>query len=432
MGLELHYGVIMTSQRHLSSVIPPLLRNVDFRRFWTGQTISVFGDQVSFLALPLAAVLVLDASAAEMGLLGAANLIPHLLLSLPVGVWVDRLPHRRRVMIAADIGRALLLGSVPLAYALGVLTIGQLYLVAFLTGCLTVFFDISYSTVFVSVTPGRRYVEANSLLHGSRSLSNVGGPALAGGLVQLLSAPAALLADAISFLGSAFFLGRVRAREPELEPEADGRIRARIASGFRFIFASPILRASLAGVATINFFNYMFWALFVLFATRTLDVKPGQLGTVLAAAGIGGVIGALIAGRLGRRIGVGPAYVLGCALFPAPLLLVPLAGGPHFLVVAMLFTAEFASSIGVMILDINGNSISTAITPDRVRGRVAGANRFVNYGVRPLGSLAGGFLGAAIGLRPTLWIAAAGALTGLLWLLPSPVVRLRELPSAAD
>lgn len=421
----------MTSHRRLSSVIPPLLRNVDFRRFWTGQTISVFGDQISFLALPLAAVLVLDASAAEMGLLGAANLIPHLLFSLPVGVWVDRLAHRRRVMIWADLGRALLLGSVPLAYALDVLAIGQLYLVAFLTGCLTVLFDISYSTVFVSVTPERRYVEANSLLHGSRSLSSVGGPALAGGLVQLLSAPAALLADAISFLGSAFFLSRVRATEPALEPEVDGRIRARVASGFRFIFGSPILRASLACVATINFFNFMFWALFVLFTTRTLDLGPGELGTVLAAAGVGGVIGALIAGRLGRRIGVGPAYILGCALFPAPLLLVPLAGGPHLLVVAMLFTAEFLSSIGVMILDINGNSIQTAITPDRFRARAAGAHRFVNYGVRPLGSLAGGFVGAAIGLRPTLWIAAAGAIAGLLWLLPSPIRQLRELPETA-
>lgn len=418
----------MTLTRRLSSVVPPLLRHVEFRRFWTGQTISVLGDQISFLALPLAAVLVLEASAAEMGLLGAANLIPHLLLSLPVGVWLDRMERRRRVMIAADLGRAVLLGSIPFAYAFDALSIGQLYGVAFLTGCLTVFFDISYSTIFVSVTPERRFVEANSLLHGSRSLAAVGGPSLGGLLVQALGAPIALLVDAISFVGSAIFLRRIRAPEPALEPQADGRLRARVAAGFRFIFGSRVLRSSLACVATINFFNFMFWALFVLYATRTLGVEPGALGLILAAGAIGGVIGAVVAGRVGRRIGVGPAYALGCLVFPLPLLLVPLADGPELAIVAMLIAAEFVSSIGVMVLDISGNSINTAITPDRLRARVTGANRFVNYGVRPLGSLAGGFLGAAIGLRPTLWIAAAGAIAGVLWLLPSPILRLRELP----
>ena len=272
------------------------------------------------------------------------------------------------------------------------------------------------------------YVAASSLLYGSRAFSFVAGPSVGGLLVQAFKAPVALAVDAVSYLLSAAFLASIRPREAETDEAEGGHVLA----GLRYIRRTPTILAALLATATINFFNFMFWALFVLFTTRTLDVGPGELGTVLAAAGVGGVIGALIAGRLGRRIGVGPAYILGCALFPAPLLLFPLAGGPHLLVVAMLFAAEFLSSIGVMILDINGNSISTAITPDRLRARAAGANRFVNYGVRPLVSLTGGFLGAAIGLRPTMWIAAAGAIAGLLWLLPSPIPRLRELPESPD
>src|SRR5918992_3014010 len=194
-----------------------LLRLADFRRFWAGQTISLFGDQISLLALPLVAVLVLDAGAADMGYLGAAALAPHLLFSLPAGVWLDRVARRRRIMIAADLLRAALVASVPLAYALDALTFGQLYAVAFLTGSLAVAFDISYGTVFVSVTPRRDYVEANSLLNGSRSLSFVGGPSLAGLLVQLVGAPATLLVDSVSYVVSALFLGRVRASEPPLE-----------------------------------------------------------------------------------------------------------------------------------------------------------------------------------------------------------------------
>jgi MFS family permease len=408
-----------------------LLRQSPFRRFWAGQSISVLGDQISLLALPLVAVLVLDADAADMGYLGAAALAPHLLLSLPAGVWLDRVARRRRVMIAADLLRAVLLASVPFAYALDLLTLAQLYGVAFLTGSLAVAFDISYSTIFVSVTPRSDYVEANALLNGSRSVSSVGGPTLAGLLVQLVGAPATLLADAVSYLASALFLARVRAPEPPLEQEANGSLRAQVSEGMRFIAHHPIFRPSLAAVATINLFNFMFFALFVLYATRELGITPGTLGLVLGAAAVGSILGALVASRLGRRLGVGGAFAVGCVLFPAPLLLVPLAGGPEWLVVGMLFAAEFVSGLGVMILDINAGAIIPALTPHRLRSRATGAFRFVNYGVRPIGALAGGVLGAAIGLRPTLWIATVGAIAGALWLLPSPVTSLRELPEEA-
>jgi MFS family permease len=404
-----------------------LLRERDFRNFWLGETISLLGDQISLIALPLAAVLVLDADAADMGYLTAAGLAPHLLLSLPAGVWLDRVARRRRIMIAADLGRALLVATVPLAHAFDALTMAQLYGVAFGVGSLAVFFDLSYSTVFVSITSREHYVEGNALVNGSRSFSFVGGPSLGGLLVQLFSAPFALLADAVSFVVSALFLGRIRADEPPLEPE-EGGFRSQIATGMRFIAGSPIFRPMLAGVATLNFFNFAFAALLVLFATRELNIEPGTLGAVLGAGAVGGLVGAVVAGRIGRRLGVGPAFVLGCFLFPAPLVLVPLADGPRPAVLGMLFTAEFLSGFGVMILDINVGAIILAATPHRLRSRATGAFRFVNYGIRPFGALAGGALGSAIGLRPTLFIASVGALAGLLWLLPSPIPTLRELP----
>lgn len=408
-----------------------LLRLPGFRNLWLGQSVSLLGDHISFIALPLAAVLVLDAGAGQMGLLGAAALAPHLLLSLPAGVWLDRVASRRRVMIATDLARAVLLATIPLAYALDALSFAQLCAVAFLTGCLAVFFDLSYPTLFVSVTPRERFLEGNSLVHGSRSFSFVAGPSLGGLLVQLFSAPFALLADAVSFLGSALFLGRVRAEEPPVDQAAGAGIRAQAAEGLRFIRGNPIFRPTLTALATLNFFNYAFQALFILYATRTLGVSAGTLGLVLGAAALGGICGAVVAGRVGRRLGVGRAFALGCVLFTAPLVLVPLAQGPEALVLVFLFAAEFLSGLGVMILDVNAGSIMFALTPDRLRSRATGAFNVVNWGIRPLGALAGGALGAWIGVRPTLWVATVGALLGSLWLLPSPVLGLRELPEEA-
>jgi MFS family permease len=404
-----------------------LLRERDFRRFWLGETISLFGDQITLIALPLAAVLVLHASPAEMGYLGAAALMPHLLFSLPAGVWLERVRKRRFVMIAADLLRAVFLATIPIAYWLDDLTFAQLYAVAFLSGCLATAFDISHSTLFVSVTAREDFVDANAWFNGSRAFSFVGGPSVGGFLVQLLSAPAALLADAVSFLASAFFLGRMKASEPPLE-DTEAGVSAQLWEGLRFLIRSRILGPSLASVATLNFFNFAFAALFILYATRNLGIRPQTLGLVLGAGAVGGLVGAFVAGRLGRRIGLGPAFLVGMVLFPAPFLLIPLASGPRPAILVMLFAAEFLSGLGVMILDINVSAMLLALTPHRLRSRFTGAFRFVNYGVRPLGSLAGGALGSAIGLRPTLFITATAALAGILWLLPSPVVGLIELP----
>jgi MFS family permease len=407
--------------------VPELLRERQFRRYWSAQTISMFGDQISGIAFPLAAVLVLHADAAEMGYLTALVWLPSLLFGLHAGAWVDRRGRRRATMIGADLGRFALLATVPLGYALHVLTLQQLLAVAFATGTLGVLFNVSDSALFVAVVPAEKYVEGNSLIYASRALSYVGGPSLGGLLVQVLSAPAAIAADALSFLGSAFILQRIRPDEPPPDRSANGAVT----EGARFIVQSPIVRASLMCIAIINFFNLMFSALYLLYAVRELHIGAGLIGVVLGAAAIGGVAGAVVTKGLADRIGVGRAYAAGCALFTTPLMLVPLAGGPKPLVLLILFVAEFTSGFGVMLLDISIGSIFAAVIPDEVRSRVSGAFQAVNYGTRPVGALLGGALGTLIGLRPALWIAAAGGVIGVLLLLPSPLLAYR-MPSGAE
>jgi MFS family permease len=408
--------------------VPRLLReNRTFTSYWGAHTVSLFGDQVSLLALPLVAVLALDADAAQMGYLTALALAPNLLLALHAGAWVDRRGQRRRTMIAADIGRAIVIATVPIAYVLDALTLEQLYVVAFVAGALTVLFAVSDASLFQTIVPRDRLVEASSLLNGSRAFSFVAGPTVAGFLTQAFTAPGALLLDAFSFLGSGALLGRIDPEEPA--PDEDG---TGVTFGLRWIAHSPIVRATLSASAVVNFFNFVFWALFVLYATRELDVGAGTLGLVLGAGAVGGLLGSVIASPIARRIGVGPTLVLGFVLFPAPLVLVPLADGSEAIVLGCLFLAEFGSGVGVMLLDISAGSIHAAVIPPRLRSRVSGAYTFVNYGIRVLGSLAGGLLGSTLGLRPALWIGVTGALLGVLFLLPSPVLRLRELPQYAD
>ncbi len=407
--------------------IPPLLRHQPFRRYWSAQTVSLFGDQISAVALPLLAVLVLHAGAAQMGYLNALIWLPSLLFALHAGAWVDRRGHRRVTMITADLGRALLLASIPVCYALGVLNLWQLYAVTFGVGTLSVLFSVSDRAVFVALVDSGRYVEGSSLVYGSRAMSFVAGNSLGGLLVQALTAPFAIAADALSFLGSAFFLCRIRPVEAPLDETRKGALSA----GVQFILRSGIMRSALAAVATVNFFNFMFFALFFLYASQVLHVRPGLLGLVLGAGAIGSVAGSLLTGKLAARVGLGWAYVIGCIVFPLPMILVPLAGGPMPVILAMLFAAEFLSGFGVMVLDISFGAVSASVVPDAVRSRVTGAFQAVNYGTRPVGALIGGFLGTLIGLRPTLWIATVGGALAFLWALPSPLRRYRT-PAVAD
>jgi MFS family permease len=409
-----------------------LWRHRDFLYFWSGQTISVFGDQITLLALPLAAILALDAGAAEMGMLTAAAWGPHLVLSLFAGVWIDRRSRRRRIMIGADLARALVLLSVPLAWWLDALTIEQLYGVAFLVGCGAVFFDQSYSSAIVTIVPRSLVVDANAKLSTSRAGAYVAGPSASGALVEALTAPVALLADAASYVASALFLSRVRSAEPAVERRQGEGMWRGIAQGVRWILSHPLYRPSLLCTSTINFFNLMFSAILVLYLSEELELAPAAIGLVFGAGGIGALAGAVAAPRISRRIGLGPAIALGAVVFPGATLLYPLADGPRPLVIALLVLASFLAGVGVMIFDVNNNSVGMLIVPYRLRGRTAGAGRFFNYGVRPLGSLAGGALGSTIGLRPTLVVGAVGTMLAVLWVVFSPLVALRDEPELPE
>jgi MFS family permease len=407
-------------------VLPPLLReNANFRRYFFGQAVSLLGDQVSLIALPLTAVLALHASPGQMGALATVYLIPNLIFSLHAGVWADRHGSRRKTMIWSDIGRGVFMFTIPLAYALGHLGWPQLYIVSFVTGTLSVFFYVAYGGFFQTIVAREDYVSANSLIHGSRAFSFLAGTSLGGILVQLLKGPYALLVDAFSFLWSAAFLGRIQVEEPPGAPADEGGVM----TGMRWIRGNAIIRAELLGVATINLFNFMFFALFLLYATRSLDVSPAALGIVLGVASVGTLAASFVAGPISRSIGIGPTFIVGCFLFTAPLILVPAAAGPHWLVLAFLFGSEFLSGAGVMLLDIMAGTISAGIMPVRLRSRISGAFMVVNYGVRPLGTIIAGILGTAIGIRETLWIATVGALIGLVFIIPSPIPRLREVPA---
>jgi MFS family permease len=402
-----------------------LWRHRSFAKLWAGETISQFGDRISELALPLIAVVTLAATPTQVGFLTAAVWAPNL-LSLLVGSWVDRQPNRKRLLIAADLLRAAVLLSLPVAHWFGVVTLSQLFVVALLGGVGQVLFASAYVPFFVGLVERGQYVDANSKLSMSRSASYVAGPAAGGFLIQALTAPVAVLVDAVSFLCSALLIGRIKAA-PAPVSSSGTHLLADAREGLAYVLRHPYLRAGLGCVTTVNFFGFVAQALIVLFASRTLGLPVGWIGLAFGVGALGGLSGAVLAPGLSRRFGVGRTLFVGAVLFPAPTAAIALAGGPHWLAATVLASAEAVAGAGVMLMDINLNSVIFAVTQDRVRSRVTGVFGMINYGARPLGALVGGFLGSGIGLRPTLLIAAVGGVLACLWLLPSPIPGIRTL-----
>ncbi|MYS21220.1 Predicted arabinose efflux permease, MFS family [Streptomyces sp. DvalAA-14] len=418
----------------MSGAAPPaapgsLWRDGRFVRFWSGQTVSQFGDRITELALPLIAVTTLHASANKVAWLTALVWTPNL-AALVLGAWVDQRTRKRRLMVVADLARALVLLSLPVTYLAGVVTLGQLYAVAFLTGTAAVVFNTAYSAFFAHLVPRASYVDANSKLSTSRSASYAAGPAIGGALVQALSAPVAVLADAASFLVSAFLVGRIRTEEPP-PAEAHPSLLRRAREGMTFVVRHPLLRVTLGCAATLNFFTFIAsTGLTVLFATRVLHLTAGEIGLALGVGATGGLLGGVIAPRMSRRWGVGPSIAVGAVLYPAPIAVAALAGGPLWVRGGALALAEFLSGIGVMFFDVNLNSLQTSVIHDGIRSRVSGAYSTVNYGVRPIGAAVGGVLATSMGLRATLLLAAGGGALSVLWLVFSPVLRIRTLDQA--
>lgn len=402
-----------------------LWRHRPFAAFWAGETISMFGDRVTGLALPMIAVVTLTATPAEVGVLTAAVWAPNV-LALLVGTWVDRQRHRKRLLVAANVLRAAVLFSLPVAYWCDAVTFEQLLAVALLSGAGQVLFSTAYPSFFVALLDRDQYVEANSKLSTSRSASVVAGPAAGGALIQLLGAPVAVIVDAVSYLVSAVLIGRIRVGTTEPE-KAPGSLLDNARAGMSHVRRDPYLRASLGCVTTVNFFSFAAQGLVVLFASRSLGLPAGVIGLALGAGAVGGLLGAVVTPRLTRRFGVGRMIVIGAIMFPAPIAVIGFADGPVWIAAAVLTAAEVLSSAGVMFFDINLNSLQTTVVPDHLRSRVAGVFGMINYGARPLGALTGGALGTWLGLRPTLVLAGIGGSLCCLWLLPSPIAKLRHL-----
>ena len=407
-----------------------LWRNVDFLRLWIGQTISELGSHITRDGLPLLAVLTLGATPAQMGLLSAVSGAPVLLFGLVAGVWVDRL-RRRPILIAADVGRALLLASIPAAAFLGVLGIGQIYVVAALVGALAVFFGVAYRSYLPSLVEREHIVEGNSKLALSESVSEIAGSGLAGVLVQILTAPVAILLDALSFVASVLSIALIRKPEPPpAPPETRRPIMRELTEGLRTVGRNPVLRALAGGAATLSFFGNFFAALYGLYAIRTLGMGPAMLGVTIAVGGVGSLLGALLAEPAVRRLGLGRTMIGALFLGSCASMLVPLARGSLPVAVAMMMAAQLFGDCLRTIYFVNETSLRQTITPDRLLGRMNATVDFLAEGAGPLGALAGGFLGGIIGLRPTLALAALNGAFAALWLLGSPIRRLSD-PSTA-
>ena len=403
----------------------------DFRSLWAAETISVFGTGISQLALPLVAVITLEASAFEVALLGVIEFLPFILISLPAGVWVDRMP-RKPMLVTADVGRALLLASIPVAYWLDILTIWQLYVVGFFVGILTVFFDVAYQSYLPSLVARDQLVEGNSKLEISRSAAQLAAPGLSGVLVEAIRAPGTVLLDAISFFLSAVFLFRIRTEErapTRTEREAGPGMKEEVKEGLRWVFGNPYLRWIAASTATFNFFGNIIFAVYLVFAVRTLDLRPGVIGLIFTVSSIGYLAGALLANRLSRRFGVGPTIIIGAAGSVSLLLL---AIAPESNPIPFLIAAQAISGMGVPIYNITQLSFRQAITPERLQGRMNSVMRFIVWGVMPLGSLIGGALASWVSLRFAIWVGAIGMSLAVLPVLLSPVRTLRELPEPVD
>ena len=409
-----------------------LWRHPDFLRLWSAETVSQFGSQISLLALPLAAIDVLHASAFEVAALTTVEFLPFLLVSLPAGVWVDRL-RRRPILVAGDLARAALLASVPIAYALDALTIWQLYGVGFGVGIATVFFDVAYQSYLPSLVERRQLVDGNAKLEISRSAALVGGPGLAGVLVDLFKAPLAILVDAVSFLGSALLIFRIRKaeRSPQGEAAPRRRMREDLGEGLRYVLNHAYLKNIAACTATFNFFGNVGFAVLLVFARRELELSPAAIGLAFMLGNVGPLMAAFSANPVSKRFGVGPT-IIGASVVGGPMfLIVPFA--PHGNSAVLFLAAVFiVGGFCNVVYNVAQVSLRQAITPERIQGRMNSVMRFIVWGTIPLGSFVGGVLTTFIGLKATLIVGGIGTCLSFIPVLLSPVRTLREMPEPLE
>jgi MFS family permease len=402
-----------------------LWRNRDFLWLWSSQTVSQFGSQVSQLALPIIAIVVLRESAFEVAMLGMVEFLPFLLFALPAGVWVDRL-RRRSILVLADLLRGVALTTVPVAYWLDALTIWQLYAVGFVVGIGTVFFDVAYQSYLPSLVGREQLTEGNSKLEVSRSGAQLGGPGLAGILIGILTAPVAVIVDAVSFVASGLFIGRIRTVERQPVVNERRSLVSELREGLTYVLRHPYVRGMAASVAIFNFFGNIGGSILLVYAVRELGLSAATIGVVLALGNVGFLVGALVAKRVESSLGVGRTIVASMGLSAPGMLLIPLA--PRELAIPFFVASGVVVGFAVVLYNVTAISLMQAITPDQLLGRMNASRRFLVWGVIPLGALVGGGLASTIGLRPTLFVGAIGASLAVVPLLFSPVRSLARVP----
>ncbi|MFE6978964.1 MFS transporter [Streptomyces sp. NPDC057682] len=391
---------------------PPrgLWHHRDFRRLWAGQTVSLLGSRVTELALPVTAIVLLDAGPAQLGLLNSAQYLPVLCVTLFAGVLADRV-RRRPLLIAANLGRAAILTAVPLLAWLGGLGVWALCAVAFATGVLTALFDVAYQAYVPSLVAKERLVEGNSKLQASRSVAETAGQGLGGTLIQVLTAPVAILVDCLGYLFSAAMLLRIRTPE-EPPARAEGTrpsVRREIVAGLRMTLNSRLLRVIMVHASLYNLLWDVVLVVFPLYGIRVLHLGPAGLGVIIAAGSIGAFGGALSAGRLGERLGTGRAMVFGMLVASAATLLLPLAPGSGSTTGQVLLGAGYVlNGFGIAVFNIHSITLRQATVPPELIGRVSATFRFLTWAVIPLGGLLGGLLAAAAGPRTALALTAGG------------------------
>ena len=417
-----------STKERAKSRIGVLWRHRDFMKLWVGQTVSEIGSRFTRDGVPMAAVIVLGAKPEQMGYLTAVGAASVLLFGLVAGMWVDRL-RRRPVMIAADLARAAVLFSIPIAALMNRLSMAQLYIVIALTGFCTVFFDVAYQSYLPSLVERENLLEGNSKLGMSSAAAEIVGPGLNGVLVQLITAPMAILLDAISFVFSAVSVGMIRKREAtdRATHELQQPVQEMLA-GLRFVFHHRLLRP-IASFSLTTFFSMGFIGpIYTLFSIRELHLSPAELGVVIAMGGVGAMIGAHIAPIAGRKFGLGPTLIGSALAIALAYVMIPLAHGSVAMAMSFLFVQQLFGDTGFMTLYITELTLRQSATPEHVLGRVNAAMQLATRGIFPFGALTGGFLAAALGMRATLVLSVVGVALGTLWLIVSPVRKLREVP----
>lgn len=409
-------------RKTLSTSMIPLWRQRNFRLLWGGQTISQLGSQVTVWALPLTAVLSVGATSTQTGLLVAASGAPYLLAGLFAGAWVDRV-RRRPLMIAADVGRALLIGSIPLAAWYGRLSLLQLYLVAFGSGLCAILFDVAYGAFLPTVVTREKLLEGHSKLEASNAVAGIAGPGVAGVLVQWLSGPIALLIDACSFVAWFGSLALLRVPERPTTPADAQRFAwlSQVRQGIRFVVSNALLRPLAFGGAFFVFFDTMLVAIYVPYLIHELHISAGLLGGIFAIAGCGGLLGAGLAERIAHRTGMGRAIVLGIGVAAVAELVIALAHGPVWLAAGLVTLGEAGVQGGDVVASVANRSARQMIVPDGLQGRVTATVRVLAAAFGILGALIGGWGADYVGLRPTVLIAGLGTVLVGAWLWTSPV-----------